>query len=380
MKGKKDSKTKDKGMNRRSFLKTTGGVVAAAAAGSSLPLFNINHAWAKDVYYDGGTFDAGGAPFVLAGWPGFWEEQEWKILLKQFEKDFNCKIKYESSWPWFPKYVASGPKNPPYAITNWNLTELFKTAKAGDFFLPQEELIANVPNAKDCWPFAFENKIGVTWAFGQYCYVYRTDLVDPAPAKFEDLWQERFADKRATYITSNTLFMLFFIVSCYVFGGDENNLEAGFKAMKELVPVKIVDFTGNMQQMIERGEISIGVQWEGEVYLQMDKGIKVNQYIWTEKKGILTQNKTISRYLEPMQKKLAFAMVNRFLSPEYLRDFGGPFYLRPSNKKAELAKTLSDKGVKNTADALEGLYIPDWYAYLEHEDEVVEKVNEIFSK
>ena len=63
-----------------------------------------------------------------------------------------------------------------------------------------DEIKANVPNAADCWDFAFGNGIGVTWAFGQYAYVYRTDLVDPAPTDFKAFWEDRFAGNRATYI------------------------------------------------------------------------------------------------------------------------------------------------------------------------------------
>ena len=65
------------------------------------------------------------------------------------------------------------------------------------------------------------------------------------------------------------------------------------------MPMKISDFTGNMQTLVERGEVHLGVQWEGEVYLQMGKGISVAPLIWEVRKPILTQTKTISRYSDP---------------------------------------------------------------------------------
>ena len=36
--------------------------------------------------------------------------------------------------------------------------------------------------------------------------------------------------------------------------------------MRDAMPAKISDFTGNMQTLVERGEVQIGVQWEGECY------------------------------------------------------------------------------------------------------------------
>ncbi|MCP4380153.1 MAG: ABC transporter substrate-binding protein [Hyphomicrobiales bacterium] len=373
---KKAPSKRNKSLTRRSLLKSG----AALGVAGSLPLFNINHAWSQDVTYDGGIFDAEGATINIGEWGGFWEEFVNKNLLDQFKKDFNCDVSYDSSWPWFPKFVAGGPQNPVYDIANWNLTEMFKTARAGDYFVSEEEIRANVPNAADCWDFAFENRIGVTWGFGQYCYAYRTDIADPAPTAFRSFWDEQYAGgKRGTYITSNTLQMIFFLTASHVFGGDYKNLEAGYEAMRTAMPMKISDFTGNMQTLIERGEVVIGVQWEGEVYNQIDKGAPIGAMLWEELKPILTQTKTISRYSDPVAKKLAFALLNRTLSPEYGEEFGKTFYMRPTNKKTPITPALAAQGVTNTADATNGMWIPDWYWYLDNEDDVVETVNEIFA-
>src|SRR5262249_22510017 len=162
-----------------------------------------------------------------------WEENIRKLLLNDFEKQFNCKIQYDSTFPWFPKFVAAGPKNPPYAMVNWNLPEMFKTARAGDYFLSQDDLIANVPNAAGLWPFAKSNGVGLTWVYGRYCYGYRTDLAAPPPKSFKDFWEARFSGKRATYITANTLFMDWFLATNSIFGKDQYDLKAGYDAMKK---------------------------------------------------------------------------------------------------------------------------------------------------
>ena len=372
MTGKRISKP-----SRRTVLKglAAGG---AAAASTQFGLFNINHAWSQDVHWDGEPFDAGGATFILGEWGGFWEEFVRGAVLENFEKTYNCTVAYDSSFPWFPKYVASGPQDPAFHMCNWNLTDMMKTARAGDYFLPIEDIKANVPHAADCWDFAFANGIGVTWAFGQYAYVYRTDLVDPAPADFKSFWEDRFAGNRATYITSNTLQMVFFLTASVAWGSGPEDMDAGFDAMRRAMPMKISDFTGNMQTLVERGEVHLGVQWEGEVYLQMDKGISVAPVIWEVRKPILTQTKTISRYSDPVQKKLGFALMNEALNPVYQEKCGTTFYLRPTNGKAVVADNLASKGVVNQAGGMEGLWIPDWNWYLDNEDDIVETTNEIF--
>ena len=369
------NKTNKTNKSRRKFIKTT----AALTAASSIPLFNINHAWAQDVVFDGEPFDAGGAELKLGEWGGFWEEYMREAFINEFETTYNCKVSYDGAWPWFPKFVAGGHKNPAYDICNWNIPEMVKTQKSGDFFMTPDDIADAIPNGKNLWPFAKATGVGVTWAFGQYCYVYRTDLIDGGINDFKQFWEDRFSGMRGTYITSNTLQMVFFLASCQAYGKDAYDLEAGYKAMKAAMPSKISDFTGNMQTLVERGEVQIGVQWEGEVFLQMDKGIPVAPYTWEHQKPLLTQTHTVSKYSDPIQKKLALAYVNAKLDPAFMEKAGETFYLRPTIKNAIIPEALSSKGVTNDANALADLHTPDWNFYLDNEDDIVETCNEIFA-
>lgn len=370
-----DLKKTRSGLTRRDVLKRTGGAAVAAGAVS---VFNINHAWSQDVVWDGQPFDAGGATLRINEWGGFWEETMRKLVLDEFEKTYNCTVSYDSSFPWFPKYVAGGPQNPAFHAGNWNLNEIIKLSRIGDFFLSVDEMKANLPFSGDVWDFAYGSGLGVTWGFGQYAFVYRTDLLAPAPVGFKSFWDERLAGKRGTYITSNGLQQVFFMTASAEWGSGPDDMEAGFDAMRRATPMKISDFTGNMQTLVERGEVEMGVQWEGEIFLQMDKGVPVAPLTW-ERKPILTQTHTVARYAEPIEKKLALAYVNAKLDPTFQNAVADVFYVRPSNKNAVLPERLANKGVVNSADAMEGLWIPDWNWYLDNEDDIVETVNEIFA-
>lgn len=369
------SKIRSLNISRRGFVGVAAATLAArqglAAAAQDSP----------QVIYDGGVFDAGGETLRVASWGGFWEEMERKYLLDQMEQDFNCKVQYDSAWPWFPKYVAGGVDNPPFDVCNWNLPEMFKTAKAGaaqgGFFAPVEDLRANVPNSNDLWEFAYQFGQGITYLFSEFGYAYRTDAGDP-PTDFKSFWEDRYADKRGTYITSNTLQMVFFVVASGVYGSGDEDIPAGIEAMKKVMPAKISDFTGNMQTLIERGEVDICVQHDGEPFSQIDKGVPLDFLYWTERRPILTQTKTVSRGSSEMQKRLAYAYVNRCCSSEFQEACAVDVYLRPTNKNAVIPENLASKGVVNTATAMDGLWNPDWDWYLDNEQEIVEAVNEIF--
>jgi putative spermidine/putrescine transport system substrate-binding protein len=362
-------------LSRRNVLKGA----AAAAASTSLFNFNINHAWSKDVTWDGKPFDAGGATLQMAEWGGFWEEAVRKYLLPDFEKDYNCKIAWDSSFPWFPKFAAGGPKNPPFTLANWNFKDLYETARAGDYFLPLTDVLPNIPAAVNLYDFATITGLGITWAYGRYTFGYRTDLIDAPIKSFKDFWRASLAGKRATYVTVNELQMTFFLTACAIYGKDQFDTQAGYKAMKELVPIKTSDFTGNMQALLERGEVQACVQWDGEMWAMEDRGVKVGQYIWEEQKPLLTQSRTISKYADPLQKKLAFALMDRSLDPALFGKFAELFYLRPTCKNIPITPKMAAKGITNTADSVKGFWVPDYPKYLDSADEIQETINGIFA-
>ncbi|MDE0304571.1 MAG: ABC transporter substrate-binding protein [Albidovulum sp.] len=357
---------------RRSVLKS--GVSLGASAAVSAPF--INHAWAQDVSYDGEVFDSGGATLNIGEWGGGWEEFVRSALTDQFEKDFNCKINWDSSFPWFPKFVTQGPQDPVFDIANWNLPNLTQTKQAGDYFLSVDEVRENVPNAADCWSFAFASGAGVTWAYMPYVYAYRTDS-GPGPSSFRDFWDDRYANKRGTYGTENGLMHAFFMATAQEFGTDQYDMSAAFQALEDAMPMKVSEFTFNMLSLIERGEVDIAVHIEGEALSLKRKGVPMDVWLW-DSRPILTQTKTISRYSDPMQKKLAFALLNRTLGAQFLNAFGDEFMWRPTNAKASITAPLAEAGVKNTADAVEDFWVPDWDFFVENKLDITDRLNQIF--
>jgi putative spermidine/putrescine transport system substrate-binding protein len=376
-----------RGITRRRFLQAGGvaGLTAflAACGGGDEGGAEAGAPGAEEgdveVVYDGGVFDAGGETLRVAQWGGFWEDFERQVLIDQFERDFNCQVSYDATWPWFPKFVAGGPDNPPYDVSHWNLPELYKTAAAGDFFESTDAHRANIPNAADVWDFAFP-RYGIITLFSRYGYVYRTDLVDPPIAEFDQFWEDRLDNRRGTYITSNSLQHVFFMAASKWFGESEEDKEAGFEAMRNFMPGKISDFTGNMQTLYERGEVWAAVQNDAEVNMGIDRGIELDFYYWEHWKPVLTQTDVVSKGANETRKRLAYAWMNRKFTPEWQQAWMEQQYFRPTLETVEVTPNLAEKGVENTADALEGLVIPDWDWWNENEQEIVQEVNTIFAQ
>ena len=82
------------------------------------------------------------------------------------------------------------------------------------------------------------------------------------------------------------------------------------------MPLKISDFTSQMQTLLQRGEVDICVQHDGEVFAQMNRGTPVDFLYWQERKPIHPQIMTVSQGSSDDQKQLAYAYINRACSPE----------------------------------------------------------------
>ena len=206
------------GIDRRSVLKG-----AAAAAGVSL--FNINHSWSKDVLWDGHPFDAGGAD--VATWRsgvGSGRSRSGNSCCSDFEKDFNCKIAWDSAFPWFPKFAAGGPEGSvPTTLANWNLARTcIKTARAGDYYpSPRRRAAKHSQTPTNLWDFAkvdrTRNHLGLRALYLRLPHRFgrRADQVVHGFLACASL-----VGKRATYVTVNELQMTFFLTACAVFGKD----------------------------------------------------------------------------------------------------------------------------------------------------------------
>jgi putative spermidine/putrescine transport system substrate-binding protein len=134
-----------------------------------------------------------------------------------------------------------------------------------------------------------------------------------------------------------------------------------------------------MGQMLERGEVVIANHHDGEPYALMDKGVPLGWMYWTVREPILTQTKTVSKYSEPMQKKLAYALLARYAGPELQGTMGEMLYMQGTNRNTVVAPGLASKGIKNTADAASSKWVPPWDYWAENSVEIIEGVERIYA-
>jgi putative spermidine/putrescine transport system substrate-binding protein len=65
-------------------------------------------------------------------------------------------------------------------------------------------------------------------------------------------------------------------------------------------------------------------------------------------------------------------------SAEYQEIMASREYQRPTNRNVVVPANLAKKGVVNAAGVMDKFWEPDWNWYVDHEQDIVERVNEIF--
>jgi len=362
-------------IRRRSVLRGVAGL------GTALALPALVRAQSASAPYEGQVFDAGGETLRLAMWGGTFEQALRANVIVDFERQFNCRVQYDSAFPWFPKLVAAGPARSPYDLINMNVVDLMKTQRAGDFFVPLADLKANVPNSRDLWDFASFSGIGLTWVFTELGYAYRRDALGGGeePKDFRDYWAPRFNGRRANFITTNNIFVNHFLLACAVYGSGPTDLKAGYEAYRRIKGMRISNFSSAMTQLLNQGEAGIGVHHDGEVLAAMAGGAQLGFARWPGYAPILDQNLAVARGTSPVRQRLAYAFVNKLVSPELQRRMGELLYVQGTNRKTIFPDNLAKVGVINSPQAATGRWVAPWKFWLEKESEVVETVNQIYA-
>jgi putative spermidine/putrescine transport system substrate-binding protein len=319
--------------------------------------------------YDGEVFDSKGEVLNVGDLGGRWEEFNWTSVLTQFEKDFNCRVNYDSAGPYYPKLAASDIDHPTYDLVTMPAADVLK---AQDFFVSQAEYLANVPNAVDLWDSARQGP-GLVWLWGKVGYAtMRTKTKEPLASPFRLLWDRSFNDRRGGYVSTEQIQQMHLLAASKSFGTGFEDWQAGIRALKDAAPWSVGEFTAVAEEELASGRILIAPLTDAETYWWASTGPKVKWADWGDLTPPLQQIKNVSK--GSRKKRLAYALLNRCCSPEVQQKWAEKYYWRPTNKKATVPANLASLGVKNDHDEMAGLWRPDWTWWNGHEKELVDNL------
>lgn len=324
-----------------------------------------------------------GAPTVLRAqtptlkittWGGKWGEVMKADLLPAFEREFKCSVSADQAFPFLPKLQASPRANPIYDVLHTNSNEQWKAVEEG--IVEPKFDVRNVPNLKDVYPYAVSDKIvGVSIFTSAIGLGYRTDKGLTKPASWKDFADPKLAGQRGGYlIPVNSLGQAHLMLLGKIYGRGFDDLDAAYKALEALKPIKLFDFTGQMEKALLSAEVSMGVIHDSGVYRYDGTPEPVDFSIPAEGVPALEQVLTVTPGSKV--KQLAYAYVDYMLRPDVQKKLAEAVWYSPSNTKVQLDAKYDAK-LFNTPAKVAQLIQLDWKWYNARKDDIDVRVARI---
>lgn len=336
-------------ITRRQLVKTGASAAAVAIVGAPA----ILHAQTRTL--------------KITTWGGKWGEIMKGDVLPAFEKEHGCTVLADQAFPFVPKLQASPRNDPIYDVLHTNSNEQWKCAVEG---LVVDKLDARaIPNLKDVYPYAVSEKIvGVSIFTSAIGLGYRTDKGLAKPTSWKDLADPKLAGQRGGYlIPVNSLGQAHLMMLGKIYGKGFDDLDAAYKALEALKPIKLYDFTGQMEKALLSAEVSVGVIHDSGIYRYDGTNQPVDFAIPSE--GVVALEQVLNVTPGTKVKELANAYIDYMLRADVQKKLAEGVWYSPSNTKVKLDAKY-DARLFNTPEKVAKLIQMDWKWYNERKDDI----------
>ncbi|MBV8394528.1 MAG: extracellular solute-binding protein [Alphaproteobacteria bacterium] len=344
-------------ISRRSMLRRTASLAAIMSVGAPA----ILHAQTKTL--------------KITTWGGKWGDIMKASVLPAFEKEFGCTVSADQAFPFMPKLQASPKNDPLYDVFHTNSNEQWSALSEG---LVMDKITAkDVPNVADVYPYAVSDKIvGVTIFTSAIGLGYRTDKGLTPPKSWKDLADPKLAGARGGYIIPvNSLGQCHLMMLGKIYGKGLQDLDAAYKALEQLKPIKLVDFTGQMEKMLLSGEVIEGVIHDSGV-LRYDAANRQPVEFCSPAEGVMALEQVLNVAPGSKVKELAFAYIDFMLRPAIQKQLAEGVWYSPANKKVKLDAKYDEK-LLTTPEKVATLIQPDWKWYNAQKDDIDARVTKL---
>jgi putative spermidine/putrescine transport system substrate-binding protein len=310
----------------------------------------------------------------ITGWGGRWGEIMRDDLIPAFEREFRCRIEVDTAFPFVPKLMASPRGRPIYDVLHTNSNEQWAVFELG--LVERRPDLSKIPNAAMVYPYATSDEIvGVVFLTSAVGLSYRRDKVQQPPVSWRDFWDARFAGSRGAYvIPANALGQMLFMMAGKLYGRGYQDLDASFRAMERLRPVRLFDFTGGIENAMLSGELAVGVLHDTAVFRNQDR-VPVEFVAPTE--GIFALEQVLSITKGTQMTELANAWINYMLSAGVQQKMATEVWYSPVRRDMTLPERYRGK-LLTTPEQVATLIQMPWQWYNAQKDRIDDRVNRIF--
>lgn len=216
---------------------------------------------------------------------------------------------------------------------------------------------ARLTNLPDIYPSAIDpDRRWIGFMYSSTAIAYNPRELRTPPQAWADLWSASLRGKLAIGDISATSGQHFLIAAARLNGGSVENVEPGFRAIRELRPGVVTLYTQADQvvQLIERGDIAAAVWFSDRVGAAARNGVPVA--VVFPREGAIGILPTFAIPQGARGKALAEQYMDRALGTEAQRCFAERQYAGPTNRRVELPPDLA--ALVPYRESVDRLYFP----------------------
>jgi putative spermidine/putrescine transport system substrate-binding protein len=281
-----------------------------------------------------------GRTLVVGIWGAQQEELVREYVVKPFEEETGATVELilGGSSDRFARIYAE-KDDPTMDIAYLGLAQTIQAAQDGVILPPNPE---GVPEFNNLYPQAKATGGGYGVSFLTVGIMYNTETVDTPPTSWKDLWKPEYKGKIAPFVFPGTQGTAFLVMAARVHGGDENNIDPGFEALKQLKPYPaILSGIDETNLAFKQGDVWFTPQINGYVYAYQDEGGAVDFVIPEEGAPLAMNSACITTNSKNVD--LAEIFINYHLSQAAQEAYAKELYYAPTNKTVVLEPDLAAK-------------------------------------
>lgn len=310
----------------------------------------------------------------ITGWGGRWGELMRQDVIPAFERANACRVEVDTAFPFVPKLMASPRGRPIYDVLHANTNEQWAVFEQG--LVEKTPDLSKIPNAAAIHSYATSPGIvGVVIFTSATGLAWRKDKVPVRPASWKDFWDARYAGQRGAYvIPANSLGQSLFMLAGKLFGSGYQDLDASFRAMERMKPVRLFDFTGGTENAMLSGELGLTVLHDTAVYRHTEE---VPVEFVAPPEGVMALEQVLSITKGTQRTELANAWIDYMLSKDIQTKLSTEVWYSPVRRDLDLPEKFRGK-LLTTPEQVGTLLQMPWQWYNSQKDRIDDRVNRIF--
>lgn len=270
-----------------------------------------------------------------------WTEYFPPEMLECFELVYGIKVnrdEYSSNEEMYAKISAGGTNYDLVQPTDYIISLMIREGLLQEIDLTQIPNLANLDKGYLDLAFDPGNKYTVPYLAGLDAIVYNSDVVDPAPTSWADLWKPEYADRMVFIDDSRVVIGVTLATLGYDMNStDPAQLDEAKARLAELIPnVKVFD-SDSPKTAIIAGDVDLGIVWTGEAIMAQQENPAI-RFAYPAEGAILWQDNW-AMPVGASHADAAYAWLNYIMQGNVfwllLQDYP---YLNPNTAALEFAK------------------------------------------